>query len=250
MRSHFKLLASLFLISTLSACSGIQPQHQMDPSVISNLNDVETYLIVEQDEIYADINGSNIAEIGGGGLLLALIDIAVESSQTSSAETSIQPIRDHLLDYDYATILQKSINDEITKIDRFTVKEASLERTTSSNLYNEKHSKSDASAVLFLQAKYNMSPDFSTVYTTVDAFMFPNSDSLNAFKEMQDTNESHVDLSDNIYHNTFTQSQALNTSTNLEENISLINDSPDEIKLALEKNALAIASQIKNDLQK
>lgn len=245
-----KSIATSLLTLTLTACSSLQPQHNLDPQAVTTINEVETFLVVDQDEIYADIKGSNMAAAAGGGLLFALIDMAVESSQTSHAESSIQPIRDHLIDYDYASVLQSHINREIAGVNKVDIKEASLERAVSADLFSQRHGSSEASAVLFLSATYNMTPDFSSVITTVEALMFPNTEALYSFKERKDGNESHVDPEDNIYHNTFTQSRVVSAQNDASKNIEELNTSPEKIKKALESNAKLIAESLRSDLEK
>ncbi len=250
MLSLKKILVLITISFFLSGCTSIKPVHQLDPNAVTLIQELDAHLIVDQDEIYADIKGSNSAAAAGGGLLFALIDIMVESSQTNTAESSIVPVRNHLIDYDYASVLHEKINSEISNISNFKVNKVNLERATNQNILSEKYNESGASAILFLTASYKLSPEFDSVQTIVEAYMFPINDALKVYREIGDSNESFVDMKDNIYHNTFLAHETLSNSGSKEKNISDINNDPEKVKVALEANAVFIASQIKIDLEK
>ncbi len=235
-----KLILVLLSLFILSGCNSIKPTHHLEPTARQKINDVDAFLIVDQDEIYGDIEGSNITAATGGGLLFALIDVAIESSQTDEAEESVSPIRDELIDYDYADVLWKQLGEEFKLIEKFKVNDLVLERAAQKDLFKNKHNLSKASATLFLTAKYFMSPDFQSVETRVELFMFPVKESLLEYREIDDKNESLVDQEDNIYHNTITSVTPLKYGGEKHD--------AEEIKEALNKNAREIALNIKHDL--
>lgn len=62
------------------------PYKHLEQDARVHIQETDVVLAVPQEEIYGDINSSNMATAAGGGLLFALIDVMVESSRAKSAE--------------------------------------------------------------------------------------------------------------------------------------------------------------------
>jgi len=177
-----KVLTIALFIATVSACS-VVPHNHIDKAARASIKSTEAYLTVAQQEIDAEIVQSNTTAAAGGGLLFALIDAAVDNSRTKTAENLIQPIRDGLIDYDFAAVLHKSIGEEIEKVTWLNAGDIVLERTSSPNFIESSLNKSSASAVLFTNVTYKLSPNFDSIKTTASTIIYPKDAALNKYKE-------------------------------------------------------------------
>lgn len=244
-----KLVSILLLMALASACATTQSNH-IDQEAREHIDKVDTYLAVTQDEIYAEIVRSNTTAAAGGGLLFALIDMSVDNSRTKSAEDLIKPIRDSLIDFDYAELLQANIEEKLKDIDWMTINKVNLERSVGDGHILKKIKKSNGSAVLFMTADYKLTPNLDGVKTSISLIMFPNKESLYKFKEKLDGNENPVDNADNIYKNNIVVNIPLGLNGKKEENAKqLASTKAKEIRRALEKSAKQIAQDIVNDMQ-
>lgn len=249
MNIKFKLVLILTVAALSSACSHNQPNH-IDMSARQHVDDVDAYLAVTQDEIYADIDRSATAAAAGGGLLFALIDAAIDNSRTSDAEDLIKPIRNSLIDFDYAEMLQSTIEKRFNDIKWMNVNKVELERSIGDGHVIDKIQKSKVSAVLFMTVDYKLASNFDAVTTSAALIMFPNKEALYEFKEQIDNNEHPADNSDNIYKNTITVTIPLGLGGDKEANASILAKSnASEVKKALEKSAQKIAQDIIIDIE-
>jgi len=96
------LLSPALLVGVLLGCAS--PRFiPMTEGAASKIKSTEAILVLSQQEIAAEINPSAVAAATGGGLLFALVDVAVNKSRADDAEAAIAPIKNALLDYDFAT---------------------------------------------------------------------------------------------------------------------------------------------------
>ena len=243
---YWLVLGGVFLLVTGCAPA---PYKHLEQDARMHIQETEVVLAVPQEEIYGDINSSNMTAAAGGGLLFALIDAMVESNRAKNAEKSVSPLRDKLLDYDYAQVLADELNAQIKKIDWLSAKDVTLERSMSDTWAKDKVLLSSASAVLLMSAKYHLSPNLDSVETIVNLQMFPNAESLEKFKEKQDADTNVLNNSDNIYRNSIVVSTSLFSGVSKDENkLALQADDGTKIKDALNKNAKEVAGKIYRDL--
>ena len=83
------LMVTLFFLGGCSTPANIP----MPKGGMEALNTAHLIIQNTQKEIGAEVQESNIAKWGGGGLIPALIDVAIENSRANDAEEAIQPIR-------------------------------------------------------------------------------------------------------------------------------------------------------------
>ena len=252
MKTRIPFLSVVSLLFLLSACATTPPFHHLEEAARSQVSDVDVFLIVPQKEIYAQIDQSNVAAATGGGLLMALIDAAVDSSRTKTAEQIIQPIRDKLLNFDYADELGKEINTTLKNVGWLHARDIQLVRTTTDEKQTaDLYAKSKASAVLFVSGNYSLTPNFHSVVTQVSLTMYPKSAALNTYKESDDKNSNPMDGTDNIYRNHFEYSTVLTTDPNMKKEdaaAAVAAASPGKLVDGLTDNARKIARMIGDDL--
>ena len=249
MYKTIKLVSVMSLMALASACA-VTPNNHINMSARQHIDEVDAYLIVTQDEIYAGINQSNTTAAAGGGLLFAFIDAAVDNSRTKKAEELMKPIRNSLIDFDFAVLLQANIEEKLNGIQWMSINNVELERSIGDGHIMKKIEKCEVSAILVMTADYRLAPNFDGVITSVSSIMFPNKEALYAFKEKLDNNENPVDQADNIYRNDIVVNIPLELIGKQEENAQyLANSNGDEIKRALEASAKKIAHGMLVDIQ-
>lgn len=248
MRYYIRLLVLFSFVVSMTACA-TQPYNHIDREARAHFESVESYLVVPQDEIYADIQRSNITGMMGGGLLWALVDASVDNSRTKDAETAIAPIRNKLLNYDFAEILATNINTKLMGVDWLNSTQLVLERARPEDFVAKKYEACNASAILFINADYKLSDDFGQVITSVNMEMFANVAELKKYREGTDDNQNPVDTKDNIYRNIITVSIPLGVEGKKKEIVEkLVSDECSAVKTALEESAKQIAEKIYNDI--
>jgi len=122
-------------------------------------------LVIGQEELEAEVEDSNIAAVMGGGLLPALVDAAIENSRSKSAEKLVSPLRARLVDIDFrkelASELKKQLNSSWLHMQK-------VEVTSALTSAERKHmfENSQGNAILLIDAKYKLSPDFMALKTS------------------------------------------------------------------------------------
>ena len=90
------------------------------------IQQTRVHALVAQDEINAVIEQSNVAAAGGGGLLLALVDVAVESHRTARAAKLMEPIRKEVSDFDFRAQLDDPLRKTVAGLTPLKVVQATV----------------------------------------------------------------------------------------------------------------------------
>ena len=157
------LMAAVLTVLTAAPVSAASPKN-IFPEAARQVEGGRTLqVLVAQQEIKSDINKSNIAVAAGGGLMMALIDAAVEAERAKKAEAAIVPLRAELQDFDADTLAMdttKKVADQAPWLQPTTL---TLGRDSS---LVGKSGVLDASVtpqVAFFEYSYDVSPDFSSI---------------------------------------------------------------------------------------
>lgn len=203
--SLFKLGAIIFTIMSMTGCETAPSKVELSKAAIQNIQTIDAYIFVEQDEIHADINKSNVATYTGGGLIPALIGAAVDNSRAKNAEELVKPIRDKMVDYDYAELIKKEIAQELSKVPWLKVNHLSLftglpEKDLQRNLIP-----SDSNALLVIGSDCFFSPDFKSLNI---------SGKVHLIRKPQG---SDINFNSCMYKNSVAQSETLTTNLSSKE---------------------------------
>lgn len=242
----FLVLAAVALC--LSACAS-RPNNHIDADARSYLKTVDTVLVVTQSEIGTEINHSKVGTATGGGALGALIDISIDASRAGKAEELIIPIRDKLLDFDFAAVLEEDLESTLATIDIERLADVALVRGVDSGFMQNTVQETSADAVMFVDATYNVSADFSNMIVITDVKIFPANAELIKFAEKPDDDAKLTELSDNIYRNTFrTEYQMVDIGKRNANAEGAAELSADELTNALSEASKLMARQIADDI--
>jgi len=249
LKETLKLVGLIALVLVMNACAASK-HVSLQPDAIPNITSTDICLAVSQQEIYGDIEKSGVAAAMGGGLLPALIDVAIENSRSKDAESQVASIRNELVDYDFKGVLKNKIQSELNSVEWMKVRRIDLEGVVSPESFDKYLTASDASSVLFITTKYFFSPDFKTLEIASDVQLFPNNDELRKFAKSYDSSLKPTDNANCIYRNSFVFRDRLDIDVKSnEEAVKLWADNNASLtKEALEKGTDETAKMISIDL--
>lgn len=167
-----RILTGIFLC-TLTACA-TEPAHiSLTPELSQRVNSSNGVILTTQKEIVADVEKSQVAMYTGGGLIPALIDVAIESSRASSAEDTVRPIRDALIDYEVGTELHKALGTRLETIPWLHVKKVEVVHDNRPKQIPFLLAASAEDALLLLTPTYALSSDFSILRLETEVRVVP-----------------------------------------------------------------------------
>ncbi len=110
-----RMAGVVFLV--LCGCATQEPAFiPLSKDLSQRINSSNAVIVASQKEIVADVDKSQVAAVMGGGLIPALIDVAIEKSRASSAEELIRPIRDALVEFDMGKDLREALGTRLDSI--------------------------------------------------------------------------------------------------------------------------------------
>lgn len=130
------------------------------------------HLAIVDDELAADVKSSYVAAVAGGGLLAALIDVAIESARSKKAARLLEPIRNAVVEYDFA-------QDFVSQLARIDIPAIAQNATVIASSQSELNEKRDhATKPLFsVTARQVFSYDFKSVRVEAAvSYLTPSSD--------------------------------------------------------------------------
>jgi hypothetical protein len=185
----FKIVASMCIAVALVGC-GATPNFYVDKSATQNISSTDVYITIAQKEINAEIDRSSVAAAGGGGLLFALIDVAVENSRATDAEKLVQPIKDGLVDVDFTELFSESLKQELSEIKWLNVKNVIINNDLTETLAKDNFDASSTDAVLFVNANYSMSSSFDMLKGNSTTSLYPKVQELKQYSEKGDSKKA------------------------------------------------------------
>ncbi|MCM8625850.1 hypothetical protein [Accumulibacter sp.] len=162
MRCRRSILCLVALVFAVAGCV-TPPRTTLEPSARSLPGGREFVLSIPQEEIATTIVRSGFANFAGGGLIPALIDLAIDASRAKQAEADVVPLRDALSGYDFDRRATEALQELLTHNDWLGVKSVSLAKPSTRE---ERERLLDASAtdqVAFLEYSYSCSASFASI---------------------------------------------------------------------------------------
>lgn len=225
----FRLSFSLSVILLLAACA--PPKVSLTKQAQQNIEKADHVLVIPQNNLDITVQATNP---GNSGLLGALIAAVIDSSRQSSAEESATPIIKVLEDYDFRSVMQKSVSvkSKYNRNLRFS-HPIHINKINSESQRRISFDNSSASAVLFSTINYRLQDRNLTITATSE--MYPKSTKLLPFRYQPDSDsEDPLDAGNIIYRKSFTFTKQAIT--------------PYNIKASLTEGANSISKQILDDL--
>ncbi len=154
---------------------------------------------------------------GGGGLLLALIDAGVDSSNAGTAEEAIKPLRNALVDFNFDAQMQGELQAAFSQLDWLNAGNYRVVREVTDANLDEILAASTASAVLFVTMDYNINWSGDAVTVNMRPYLFPKSPELEAMIENPDTSGPKTHSLNALYRNVFTFRDRAPNATDVRE---------------------------------
>ena len=205
----FGFVAILALIVVLNGCA--RTYMALKPTEAKQITSVDIYIGLAQQEIYAEIVKSNVSTYTGGGLIPALIDVAVDQRRAKKAEELIQPIRTALMDLDFGKCLTEKAESELKPWNGMKLRKVRVSGDISKAGFQKAFADSEANAVLFVTTKYFLSPDFARLTMSSEAKLFPKSGAKNL--DLSESNciyKNLLSFEDSIDKKTSSKEEAVN----------------------------------------
>lgn len=171
--ARFALSASFASLILLAAGCATTQRVALTPPARANLGAVTTAVSLEQPEIGADINESNITAATGGGLLFAIIDAGINTSRAKKAEKAASEIRKALMDYDATVAVRGALEAQKENLALASMTTESWAPAVNSKVIETKLKKAKGDAVLLISIDQRLSPDFSKIQINARIALFP-----------------------------------------------------------------------------
>lgn len=179
-------LVGLVLV-TVSGCITQEPAFiPLTKETSQRINSSNGVIVATQKEITADIEKSQVATAMGGGLIPALIDVAIEKSRASSAEELIKPIRDALIEFEMGKEMQQALGTRLE-----TNPWLHLKRTETVYENKPDHvagllAASSEDALLLITPSYTLGSDFQSLKVEAEVKVLPRAFQLRPTGEAKD----------------------------------------------------------------
>jgi hypothetical protein len=149
----------------LTGCAAPGPSHkdlaESDRAVTAGRDVV---VAVPQSEVKVNVARSNLAMYSGGGLLVGLIDVAIEKHRATVAEDTVTPIRDALVDYDFDKKALETVKQATGQVPWFSVNKMIFTKDGTNENFAKLMDGSTADQLMYNYVNYAFSSDFRTLY--------------------------------------------------------------------------------------
>jgi hypothetical protein len=201
MRANLRLVAILSCL-LMAACASQPSIHlPLSAAARTDMTSTDMVLPIRQSEIYVFVPTATAG--ASFGLIGALIDVGIDSSRTSKAETAVTPLRNALVDYSFDNALQDELKTSLPQVAWLHAGNVSVVRDVSNDGLAKTITASKASAVFLVVADYRLSNDGDVLFVTLQAALMPNNDQLRALIPGKRDEKTLAALNNALYRNRF-----------------------------------------------
>jgi len=201
---------SLFIsgLALMAGCAA--PQIPLTKNVQRHMDSAENILFIPQNNLDITVTPTNP---GGGGLIGALVCVAIDSSRRSSAKKESAPIIQQLQNYNFRTVMLKALSHEIPKVSTIKFElPIRLETVDSNSQQRISFDKSKASVVVFTRVNYRLESGNLIVNASVK--MYPKTKKLSEFRK-RPNDSNPISPGNSIYRKFFTFTKQAITAKNI-----------------------------------
>jgi len=178
--NQFRTIITVITITfLLVACGGgANFRVKMPKKAIPHVHSSNVLININQKKIYAQIKRSNITQYTGGGLIPALVDVAVETSRQSDADDALIPVNEVLNNYHFNQKIVNGLTDKLKKIAWLKLDSVSKSSATNDDEKLAERKKNAGNLVIDIQTSYYLGIDFRTLIIETVVIGYPNDSSL------------------------------------------------------------------------
>jgi len=175
-----KTLAIMSVAFLMIGCAS--PYAPMSKKVQEKIQVLDASLIIKQSNIDVTVSSS---DTGQGGIIGSLILAGVDAVRRSNAKDNATPIIAALENYDFRSVMYKATNNSLGKLNKFKGnRPITLDKVGSETVKKITLNTSKANALLFCSIYYQLQS--GNLMVTLDAQMYPKSNTLKAFRKDAD----------------------------------------------------------------
>lgn len=243
-----KIYSIAFAITTLffGGCA-TQSYVHMTKDAQSKIQSTDVVIGLSQEEIFAEIDQSNITAATGGGLLFALIDASVNSSRTEDAETLVAPIKDSLIEYNFPSEFEAALNAELQRLVWLNTINYQIKKPYSATDEDGVLSKASADIVFVFSTSYRFGPGFKSIKISSTVNGYANNEELKAIAK-----NANPDIEKPLlYKNSFAFSQPFQGeyTDSAQASKAWNNNNAEQVKTALTMGVTELAKMVATDLE-
>ena len=196
-------VTTVFLV--LSACAQTPYHIPITSNIHKNIDSTSVNIGLNQEEIYmkfraANSSGSQFGFLGD--LIALLVDSAINSSESEDAEKLAKPIKDALIDMNFAKEISTALSKEIKSLKWVSFKNAKI-ISSYDNKSKDLVKKSGSSAVLVIRPDYYISENAKSFKMDTSVTLYPNNSNLNMISSTERPDEEEKIIYRNKLHFTY-----------------------------------------------
>ncbi|MBC8724630.1 hypothetical protein F6X37_24480 [Paraburkholderia sp. 31.1] len=196
-----RAVAMFASLVVLTGCARPPLTQSVEHDVLTTMQPVEVRVGIAQPELYAAFVPSTTGlaaaatcgVIPGIGILLAAacggalgaVDAGINASRAKSAEETIHPLKDQLVELNFDQQMRESILNALREAPEMQVERVEVTKDVKDQDYNELFIASQSGSVMFVTVDYHLSPDFSTFELSTRSLLFPRSSKARAAAKLQ-----------------------------------------------------------------
>ena len=184
---HLTLVVGFVLSVLLNGCSSTQPSKiPLPQGAEGKVTSSNIIVLVNQHEITPEVERSQVATAMGGGLIPALIDVAVESSRSKTAEQTIRPVRDALENYDLGEEFRKAAEQPLSGVSWLRIQRTEIKHEQDPDVLSKLLSSNSEDALILINPSYSLSSDLNALKTNAVLMIYPRSATLKSLVPTKD----------------------------------------------------------------
>lgn len=165
-------------LAFLSGCTAMPEIVSLPEQIHGKIKSTDVYLEQCEKKMHADIKKSNLSTYTGGGMLIAFVDIAIETHRQERAEEAMIDIHKQIQSFDFERKLRTALADIVSQSDWLHVKNINdIEKLKPETLQKVMQTGS-ADTILITQFHYKLNPDFKVLTGTLYVTMFAKSNNI------------------------------------------------------------------------
>lgn len=257
MRMRVSSLAVLLPALVLGACATTPVRVGLPAGAQDKIASTDVVVPIRQSEIYVYVPPSTGGARAGaqygliGAIVGAVIDASVNDVRTTKAETSVKPLRNAIVDYNFDADLQSDLKRSLGSVAWVHGDDYRVVRDVTPNGLDGVLDASKDSAVLLIMADYRLSNDGGTLDITMPVRLYPNNDALKALLTGKPDPKQKTAMENAIYRNVLHfEIHAPNATDDRDQNIAWWSaNNGAAMRAALSNGAKELAAMLVADLQ-